>query len=123
MFDNPIFFNAYQQTVTPNLNSRESFTELFHFQGENYLIVYLETLNIQQQSVGYYTFVMPAREYKAIVSTRRIMIITSTVVYLLIALMLYVLYQRQQAILTLATRDPLRDCTIVINLINLSRST
>lgn len=107
LFDNPIFFTAYQQTVTPNLNSRESFTELFHFQGENYLIVYLETLNIQQQSVGYYTFLMPAREYKAIVSTRRIMIITSTVVYLLIALMLYVLYQRQQAILTLATRDPL----------------
>lgn len=107
LYNHPAFFRVYQQTVEPHLENQVSFNELFNFQGEDYLVIYLETMNIQKEPIGYYSFVMPAKEYQAITATRQIMIVTATVIYLLIALMLYVLYQRQQAILTLATRDPL----------------
>ncbi|MGM0523626.1 MAG: diguanylate cyclase domain-containing protein [Bacillota bacterium] len=107
LFDNQAFFQVYQQSLTPHLGQEGSFTEHFNNNGKDYMVVYLETLNIQGESVGYYSFVMPTNEFKNIVGTRNLVTATATVIYLLIIFMLYILYQRQQAMETLATRDPL----------------
>lgn len=107
VFNNNNFFDTYKEVVSSELKDKQSFNKQFHFGGQDYIAVYLQTLNVEQVPVGYYTFVLPTNEFKAIVGTRRLLIATATVIYLLITLLLYILYQRQQAILTLATKDPL----------------
>jgi diguanylate cyclase (GGDEF)-like protein len=107
LFDNQAFFQVYQQSLTTHLSQGGSFTEHFNYDGRGYMVVYLETKNIIGEPVGYYSLVMPTNEFKTIVGKRNLLMATATVIYLLIAIMLYILYQRQQAMETLATRDPL----------------
>ncbi len=107
LFNHPAFFKLYQQTISPHLPLKQSFTGRFNYQGQDYVVIYLATENIEGRPIGYYSFVLPTDEFTPIVSSRNVTVITATVIYLLMAVLLYILYQRQQAILTLATQDPL----------------